>query len=306
MATRDHTKAFMTMRDSYIKRDTKLNDTEKARLLEDSTDSANNTVDTMNEWLPLVDKAKSAILSSKISLKKLDKLMINFFNINFDDDNDDDKLKEITGLAKVVTGHYNDAKTCLLQANAVPILKKNKDQISMRKNMINDIVLQLEENTKQFKHKEKTFMSKYKSMTSVTSVDYLNSFENTHGPSSNIEETPASVVIDVQELMTKTNTDIINQRDIEIRQLAGSVQEVSQLFQDLHILVLEQGTTVDSIDHNIMSASHNVESGVSQLKDASKLTKKGRPIRCCILLAVIIIIAIVALTIWLTVSPPKS
>jgi t-SNARE complex subunit (syntaxin) len=84
----------------------------------------------------------------------------------------------------------------------------------------------------------------------------------------------------------------INQRDLEITKLAESVEEVAQLFRDLHLLTLDQGKTIDTIDTNLESTSHNVESGIGQIREANNLQKKGRPIRCCILLVVVIMILI--------------
>ena len=54
------------------------------------------------------------------------------------------------------------------------------------------------------------------------------------------------------------------------------VQEVSEIFQDLALLVDEQGTHIDNIQTNIESAATQTERGVQELHKANKHQKKAR------------------------------
>ena len=62
-------------------------------------------------------------------------------------------------------------------------------------------------------------------------------------------------------------------------------------------MVIEQGEVVDRIDYNIEHASIKVESGLEQLKKASKYQKSNRKMKCIILLGITLILLIFILII---------
>ena len=45
-----------------------------------------------------------------------------------------------------------------------------------------------------------------------------------------------------------------------------SVNELAQIMKDLSVLVIDQGTIVDRIDHNIQTVATTVEEGLKQLQ----------------------------------------
>ena len=61
----------------------------------------------------------------------------------------------------------------------------------------------------------------------------------------------------------------------------SQVQEVSEIFQDLALLVDEQGTHIDNIQTNIESANRQTGKGVQQLASASRSQRKNRSRMCC-------------------------
>lgn len=334
MTTRDRTKIFKTMRNGYKARVNGVNATTSSTTSSSAaslTDASKK--ESANSWEIYTETAKTNINFVKKELKVLDKLMSAFFIVNFDDEEDNSKLQKITDLSKTITTQCNVAKNALLQANAIPILSQNKNEINMRKNMISNLVLQLDDYGKQFRAKEKTFMSKYKTMISNDndSFNLSKSSLSTKSSYKNSESIPLlsedlyqsksqgqrqdkmlekqlaekqQTMLQEQKLLQeqKEMSDTIDQRDIEIRKLGQSVTEVSQLFQDLSLLTLEQGAIIDRIDNNLENTSHNVENGVGQLREANKLQKSGRPIRCWILLivAVLILIGVILVIVFTT------
>ena len=71
------------------------------------------------------------------------------------------------------------------------------------------------------------------------------------------------------------------------------VQEVSEIFQDLALLVDEQGTHIDNIQTNIESAARQTGKGVQQLASASRSQRKNRSRMCCF--AMVLIFFLIAL-----------
>lgn len=66
-----------------------------------------------------------------------------------------------------------------------------------------------------------------------------------------------------------------------------------EIFQDLALLVDEQGTHIDNIQTNIESANRQTAKGVKQLATASRSQRKNRKRMCCF--AVLLIFILVAL-----------
>ena len=93
------------------------------------------------------------------------------------------------------------------------------------------------------------------------------------------------------------NDSIIQEREGDIANIHRTVQEVSEIFQDLALLVDEQGAHIDNIQTNIESAGSQTAKGVQQLAKASRSQKKNRGRLCCC--AVTLLIGVVALVLVL-------
>lgn len=82
--------------------------------------------------------------------------------------------------------------------------------------------------------------------------------------------------------------DLINERDEEIVQIAGSIEELATIFKELAVLVIDQGTILDRIDYNMEQVVKRTEKGLEQLERAEKIQKSSRPMKCIGLLLTLI------------------
>ncbi|KAI8470175.1 MAG: hypothetical protein J3K34DRAFT_458972 [Monoraphidium minutum] len=73
---------------------------------------------------------------------------------------------------------------------------------------------------------------------------------------------------------------LIEERDTEIRKVVETIVELATIMRDLSTLVVEQGTMLDRIDHNIQETAMKVEDGVQQLVRAERSQKSGRAMQC--------------------------
>lgn len=89
------------------------------------------------------------------------------------------------------------------------------------------------------------------------------------------------------------NEQDILRRDREIREILRSIVELQDLFRDFSQLVIEQGTMLDRIDHNIEQTHHHVVKGNENLKTAEKMQKWSRMTLCIIFLLVAIVTLVV-------------
>jgi syntaxin 16 len=64
----------------------------------------------------------------------------------------------------------------------------------------------------------------------------------------------------------KEGQHVSAEREREIQQVLGSVNDLAQIMKDLSALVIDQGTIVDRIDYNVQNVSTSVEEGYKQLQ----------------------------------------
>jgi len=90
-----------------------------------------------------------------------------------------------------------------------------------------------------------------------------------------------------------------NQQDrtAEILEIAKSVNELAQLFNELNILIVEQGSLLDRIDYNVEQTVTNLKSSKKHLDDAEKYQKRSTTALCILILCVLIVVCALVLII---------
>ncbi|CAN6861297.1 unnamed protein product [Brassica oleracea] len=98
-----------------------------------------------------------------------------------------------------------------------------------------------------------------------------------------------------QTVKLKEGQHVSAEREREIQQVLGSVNDLAQIMKDLSALVIDQGTIVDRIDYNIQNVSTSVEEGYKQLQKAERTQREGAMVKCATILLILCIIMIVLL-----------
>ena len=96
------------------------------------------------------------------------------------------------------------------------------------------------------------------------------------------------------------NEQLIIERESQINNINKGVQEISELFQDMSMLVSSQGEQIDNIEININSAANNTEQANVQLIKAKKYQKKLRTRTCYCMIFLLVILIIIILTLLLS------
>lgn len=98
------------------------------------------------------------------------------------------------------------------------------------------------------------------------------------------------------------NEMIIEERDQEITSLVRDIGELNEMFQDVAVLVHDQGQMLDDIETNITHTADRVDAGHQELVRAHRHQRSAMNKKICL---VVIIVAIVTtvLTIILTSLP---
>lgn len=100
-----------------------------------------------------------------------------------------------------------------------------------------------------------------------------------------------------QELQAvQFNEELLAEREEGINKLTRGVEKISELFQDMSILVSQQGHQIDNIETNINNSLSHVTKANVELKKAEKYQLKKTTRRLyfsCVIVLVIVIVIIV-------------
>jgi syntaxin 16 len=95
---------------------------------------------------------------------------------------------------------------------------------------------------------------------------------------------------DVQMLQMRNLEQETSHRSQEIAKIVKSINDLAQLFKELNVLVIEQGSALDRIDVNIENTLSHLKTGEKDLKAAERLQKSQRSLLCIALLTLTIMI----------------
>lgn len=100
----------------------------------------------------------------------------------------------------------------------------------------------------------------------------------------------------------KTALAEVQARHQELLKLEKTMAELTQLFNDMEQLVIEQQENIEVIDKNVEEAQQDVEQGVGHTNKAVKSARRARrnKIRCILILAVVIIIVVLVIVLPVT------
>ena len=96
-------------------------------------------------------------------------------------------------------------------------------------------------------------------------------------------------------LINYSDENILREREVDINTLSQEVQEVSEIFQDLAVLVQDQGEHIDNIETNIIQTNNYIKRGERQIIKASRYQKSSRKCICLGLCALSISLLIIFL-----------
>ncbi|KAL1879997.1 hypothetical protein VTK73DRAFT_6387 [Phialemonium thermophilum] len=91
---------------------------------------------------------------------------------------------------------------------------------------------------------------------------------------------------------------LIIEREEEIRNIEQGVGDLNVLFQQVAQIVTEQGTQLDTIEHNVENVRADTRGADYELRSAARYQKNARSKACCLLLVLGIILTIVLLAIF--------
>ena len=164
---------------------------------------------------------------------------------------------------------------------------------TVRQNSLRSLAEKLQGLSGSFRNSQKEYLARVKNQKSGSGAQAFDFLSNNKSSNNDIDngfnQAQMSVLEDTENL--------VNQREIEINKIAKSIEELAQIFKELAVLVIDQGTILDRIDYNMEQVLENTKQGMEHLNTAEKHQKNAMPMRCIILLCVLICIMVIVLVV---------
>lgn len=106
----------------------------------------------------------------------------------------------------------------------------------------------------------------------------------------------------IESQISKQALSEIESRHRDIVRLESSIRELHDMFVDIAMLVENQGEVVDNIEVNVMKSTDHVELAKAETKKALRYQSRARKKTIIIVCILLILVAIVALIIGLSVG----
>ncbi|XP_059977095.1 syntaxin-2 isoform X5 [Lagenorhynchus albirostris] len=134
----------------------------------------------------------------------------------------------------------------------------------------------------------------------TTTDDELEEMLESGNPSIFTSDVSMQIISDSQ--ITRQALNEIESRHKDIMRLETSIRELHELFVDMAVLVETQGEMINNIEKNVMNATDYVEHAKEETKKAIKYQSKARRKKWIIVAVSLVLVAVVALIIGLSVG----
>ena len=220
-------------------------------------------------------------------MEELGRLIDQRARINFDPQLEAEKDREIELQSQEITRACGLASRKIGELNRVHTA--DATEFKMLKNIITRSAKQLSDLTLDFRKKQKQYLGRRKRMLDGSGFGSI--LGGGGGSGGAEDEDQGFTEGQLQELASSEQE--VDERMQEIQRIAKSVAELAVLFKDLNTLVVEQGTILDRIDHNMEAAVQHVKKGLVEIETADEYSKKATPTKCMLILMVMIVIVCV-------------
>ena len=243
-------------------------------------------------WVDNVDE-------TTVQLEDINKRMINLSRVckkrlmAFDDREEQKLEREIANLMNMITELFKRAEGSLRRIFSASMVPKDDRDAQVRKNIQRALATQLQNLSFDFRKQQKKYLRKIQDKKNDTAGKGF--FVPDENDLKDSQRNSYAGFNDRQIEMLQDTQQGLDERDQEIMNIAKSITDLSQIFKELAVLVIDQGTVLDRIDYNMEQVEDKVEKGVDELEKAKELQKKSRPLRCVVFLLIVNAILILIL-----------
>ena len=271
-------------------------------------------------WLDIQDDVSQTLSDITGKMKRLDQMHAKHVLPGFDDESV--KAKEERDIEALTQDITKDFITCRNAIRRIDRLQQEQQQQSagavsdadatMAKNLKMSLASRVGDVSTLFRKKQSAYLKKMRSLGGMhTPLDRAgtpmaqNPYNDPAMMDSETDRSAAQSTL-LQTAQVRRRPGVmdaqIDQREREIEKIAQGVIDLSNLFQELNTMVIDQGTVLDRIDYNVERTAEHVKEAEKELKVATGYQKRSTK-RKIILLLVLIVVGVFIL---LLIKPKRS
>ncbi len=197
------------------------------------------------------------------------------FRLQFNEDETQKISKNIKKISNKLKQELKQVeKNIRLYVNEELSKADNNLEFQIKDNMSQNILTELNSFSKKFNCEQKMYSRKCKELVIEDEDDNILEMNelstNNSDFNDNNENDPG------QNFLMKEEPDqILQKRDNELNEIVRGMTNLQEMFKDLHIIVIEQGTILDRIDYNIDIGFNNVSKGKKKIISANEHHKSS-------------------------------
>eukprot|EP01061_Rhynchopus_euleeides_P021597 TRINITY_DN35207_c0_g1_i1.p1 TRINITY_DN35207_c0_g1~~TRINITY_DN35207_c0_g1_i1.p1 ORF type:complete len:361 (+),score=116.37 TRINITY_DN35207_c0_g1_i1:80-1084(+) len=253
----------------------------------------------MPEWVDALEEIRDMETALKDSLKQLAELhRKRLVPTSLFGGGEEGETAEIQMVAANVTRQFKKADSAVKRLTQLIQDARSDDEKRTITNVQVSLATQLSDLSHQFRDMQKSYLQtekERKGKSKFQQSEELRRWEEEDALAVQEEELRMQNMSPDQAEMMKLTNEMLSQRDSELQDILKSLVDIQEMFQDLNMLVIDQGTMLDRIDTNITRAHDEVTQGVGHLKQAVDKSKHTRFKTCVCLLLVLIVFFLIAL-----------
>ncbi|KAI6868098.1 t-SNARE [Hortaea werneckii] len=300
-------------------------DSERAGLMSNQ-DAGNDAVIEMDllppRWLDIQDEINTILSEVGTKMKKLDQLHAKHVLPGFDDESvKAQEEREIEGLTQEITRAFTTCQARIrkistylrdqqTQPNGAPLTQA---EAKMATNLQTSLAARVGDVSIAFRKKQSAYLKKLRQLGGMTMpLDNPNN-NNNNSRTATPSLTPATANPYTDPAMQDSETDrlgaqstllqtaqvrrrttsamdsTITQREREIEKIAQGVIDLSNIFQELNTMVIDQGSLLDRIDYNVERTHEHVQGAERELKVATGYQKRTTKRKVMLLLVLVVV-----------------
>lgn len=271
-------------------------------------------------WLDIQDEISTVLGEIAGKMKKLEQLHAKHVLPGFDDESVKAREeREIENLTQEITRGFT---TCQNRIRRIEALVREQQQQQggnlsqadekMAQNLKMSLAARVSEVSTLFRKKQSAYLKKLRSLGGMgTPLDTRAGTPAAQNPytdpamldSETDRSSAQSTLLQTAQVRRRTGVmdSAIEQREREIEKIAQGVIDLSNIFQELNSMVIDQGSLLDRIDYNVERTAEHVKAADKELNVATGYQRKTTKRKAILLL----ILVVVGMFILLLIKPKR-
>lgn len=269
-------------------------------------------------WLDIQDEITQRLTTISSQMKKLDQLHAKHVLPGFDDESVKMKEeREIESLTHDITRSFTSCQNAIRRIDKmVKEQSSTREEATMARNLGIALASRIGEVSTTFRKKQSAYLKRLRALGGMSSA--LETAPGRGSPSqagnpymdpamedSEMDRSSAQTTLQqtaqVRRRQGAYDAQIV-QREREIESIAQGVIDLSNIFQEIQSMVIDQGSLLDRIDYNVDRTVEHLQKADKELKVATNYQKRSTK-RKIILLLILLVVGVIIL---LFIKPRRS